>query len=220
MNPALRGVASEADWRALLADPERQWRPGFSAMATARSWLAGFPPEIAALLGPDATLLEAHPEHKVPMPGRGYPSQCDVFALCRADGNDIALAVEAKVSEPFGPTVAEWLGPAPSENKRERLGTICGWLGAAEAPGSLRYQLLHRTAAAIVEARRHGLRHAAMIVQSFSPERAWFEDFAAFCGWLGIPAAPGTAADRTLPDGIMLRLGWACGDPDHLKASA
>jgi hypothetical protein len=40
------------DWQRLLADPEKHWRPGFSAFATARAWEAadGLPPEIAELL--------------------------------------------------------------------------------------------------------------------------------------------------------------------------
>jgi hypothetical protein len=34
-----------ADWRALLADPTEQWKPGFSAMALAHCWeeAQGFP---------------------------------------------------------------------------------------------------------------------------------------------------------------------------------
>ena len=69
-------------------------------MAAAQSWEAGFPPEVASALGTEVELQLAIVEHKVPMPGQGYPSQCDVFALTRADGTDQAVAIEAKVNEP------------------------------------------------------------------------------------------------------------------------
>jgi hypothetical protein len=202
-----RGVE---DWKVLLASPERQWRPGFSAMSAALSWEAaqGLPPEIAALLGPRALLLLAIPEHKVALPGRGRESQCDVFALVDLGSENCALAVEAKVEEPFGPTLADWTADA-SSGKRERLSAILDLLGAATPPPTLRYQLFHRTAAAILESLRFRTASAAMIVQSFSPTRRWFEDFAAFCEFLGMEARPDRPTERLLPSGRRLILGWA-----------
>ena len=203
-------------WRSLLADPDRQWRPGHSAMAAAQRWEAGFPPEVARLCGDRAELQFAIVEHKIPMPGRGFASQCDVFALVHADGRDMAVAVEAKVGEPFGPTVGEWLGNAPSENKQERIHAMAAWLGLEGALGGLRYQLIHRSAAAVVEARRLRRSVAAMIVQSFSPDHAWFDDFRAFAGALGQAAGINAAGETRLPDGLTLRLGWAQGDAKYL----
>ena len=97
------------DWQQFLADPQKQWKRGYSAMAAALSWEAapGLPPEIAALLGQDVHLLLAIPEHKVALPGGRRKSQCDVFALARDRDQTIAAAIEAKVNEPFGPTVRE-----------------------------------------------------------------------------------------------------------------
>ena len=42
---------SESDWKSLLAEPEKQWRPGYSAMLTAQSWenAGGLPPEIESV---------------------------------------------------------------------------------------------------------------------------------------------------------------------------
>ncbi|KAA0920759.1 hypothetical protein FLO80_00870 [Aquicoccus porphyridii] len=186
-------------------------------MAAARSWEASFPPEVAASLGDSVELQIAIVEHKVRMPGIGYPSQCDVFALTRADGTDQAVAIEAKVNEPFGRTIGEWLGPSPSANKLERLGTICAWFGHSMPPLGLRYQLFHRTAAAIVEARRFHRPMAAMVVQSFSPGRMWFDDFATFSEWLtGLPLSD-DHAETELPDGLRLRLAWAQGDSRYLE---
>lgn len=180
-------------------------------MCAALSWerAGGLPAEVAALLGPGARALLAIPEHKVPLPGRGYPSQCDVFALVRRESGTCALAVEAKVREPFDRTLDEWLGDAPGPGKRERLAGLCALLGAGAPPGHLRYQLLHRAAAAVIEAERFGTQAAAMVVQSFDPGRAWFEDYAAFCAWLGLAAEPDRAAERATPSGRPLILGWA-----------
>ena len=201
---------SPDDWRHLLADPITQWRSGFSAMSAALSWEAagGLPPEVAHILGPDATLLLAIPEHKVPLPGGGRPSQCDVFALVRVGADTIAVAIEAKVRETFGPTLAEWLIDA-STGKHARLDAICAMLGRPRPPESMRYQLLHRTAAAIVEADRFKTDRAAMVVQSFAIDHLWHEDFVAFCDWLGVRTPRGQGVDLKLPDGRVLRLGWA-----------
>jgi len=209
---------STADWRALLAAPDRQWRAGYSAMAAAQSWEAaqGLPPEIAALLGDNAQALFVMPEHKVALPGRGRDSQCDIFALVRSGGDTLAVSVEAKVDEPFGPTVGEWLTNA-SEGKRTRLSALCDMLGCAEPPDHLRYQLFHRTAAAIIEAERMKTDKAAMIVQSFSQCHRWFEDFSAFSSFLGIEARRNQALDHRLPSGRPLILGWATGGPEFLS---
>jgi len=206
-------------WRTRLADPEKHWRDGYSAKLTAESWETskGLPTEIAQLLGSNAALQLALIEHKVPLAGGGADSQCDVFALVRADNRDIAMAVEAKVNEPFGPLLSEWYHE-PSAGKVKRLRAICEMLGLPDPEttplsGSLRYQLFHRTAAAVVEARRFHRPVAAMIVQSFAPDHRWFADYAAFCALFGLTVAPQKSAECTLPCGTVLILGWACGTP-------
>ena len=214
MTRILRATTGPDDWKALLADPDKHWRTGYSAKTTALSWEAAspdLPPEIAALLGPGAALQLAIVEHKVALPGGQRASQCDVFALVAADAGDIALAVEAKVDEPFGPTLGEWMA-TPTPGRQDRLAAIADWLDLADPDPGLRYQLLHRTAAAVAEALRFRRPVAAMMVQSFSPENRWFDDFARFAAALGLDAAPGQAARRRLPCGLDLILGWASGD--------
>ena len=206
------------DWQRLLADPEKQWKRGYSAMATALSWQAanGLPPEIAELLGGSPELLLAIPEHKVALPGGRRESQCDVFALVRASDETIAIAIEAKVNEPFGPTVGEWMVNA-SKGKVERMHFICDLLGLnALPPDELRYQLFHRTAAAVLEAKRFKTDRAAMVVQSFSQEHRWFEDFAAFAAMFGLQAEPGQALNYDLPSTMPLTLGWVVGSEAFL----
>ena len=206
-----------SDWQSLLADPAKHWHAGYSAMAAARSWEAagGLPPEFEPILGPGAELIFAIPEHKVPLPGGRRESQCDVFALVRSNGRVVALAVEAKVNETFDKTLGEWLADA-SAGKRRRLEAICAILGCGEPPPDVRYQLLHRTAAAVLEADRLNAGAAAMVVQSFSQEHRWFGDFSAFCAFLGLEAGMSIPLVRRTPNGRDLILGWASGDAKFL----
>lgn len=211
-------TAGADDRRRFLAEPEKQWRRGYSAMAAALSWEAakGVPTEISEIFGENVELLLAIPEHKVALPGGRRESQCDVFALVRAGNETTALAVEAKVNERFGPTVGEWMVGA-SHGKVERLGFICDQLGlAGKPPDSVRYQLLHRTAAAVLEARRFKTDRAAMIVQSFSQDHRWFEGFEEFASLFGIRARRGEPLICRLPSGMPLTLGWAVGSEAFL----
>ena len=197
------------DWRALLGDPVKHWRDGYSAKETAYNWESadGLPAEIASLFDEHAELLLAIPEHKVRMPARGADSQCDVLALVKSDGQLVVIAVEAKVSESFDLTVGQWLAKG-GQNRRDRVAGLCELLEIDGAPDHLRYQLLHRTAAAVVEARRFSAARAIMIVQSFSPENRWHEDFAAFCAHLGMGSERSCLHETTLADGLRLALGW------------
>ncbi|HHS93756.1 MAG TPA: hypothetical protein ENK63_00220 [Rhodobacterales bacterium] len=206
----LRPTSGPEDWRAFLAKPEH-WRPGRSAMETAHAWegAEGLPPEIATLL-PGASLFLAIPEYKVPLPGGQRESQNDVFALLVDDLGVFPCMVEAKRDEPFGPTLDEWRAK-PSKGKTERLEAICGLLGLdpGALDGSLRYQLFHRTASAAITAQRLRSPRAAMVVQSFSPERRWFGDFFAFAALFGLAPEPDRAVSTDLPGGIALSLAWA-----------
>ena len=186
-------------------------------MAAALSWEAakGLPPEIEALFSEHPELLLAIPEHKLALPGGGRPSQCDVFALIRAGDATCALAVEAKVNETFGPTLAEWQA-TPSPGKALRLASICQMLGLSDPAPDLRYQLFHRTAAAVVEAWRFKTDRAAMVVQSFSQDHRWHDDFARFAAQLGLDIPPGGSATTKLPCGLPLTLGWATGGAEFL----
>jgi hypothetical protein len=213
---------SADDWQQFLADPEKQWRTGYSARTLAYSWQEanGFPREVRTVLGQqfaDIEMLLGIPEHKVAMPGRGYASQTDLWVLARAGGELVSVAVEGKVSEAFGPTVDEWLVDA-SGNKRARLESIRVLLGCGEPiPGSVRYQLLHRATSAILEAKRFCARHAVLLVHSFSRTQQWLDDFIAFGAMLGADVG----ADRLTPvgecDGVNFSMGWVCGDQSYLS---
>ncbi len=208
------------DWRRFLAQPDLHWRTGFSARTLAHSWeeAAGLPPEVEAILRERhgaVELLLAIPEHKTPLPGGRRESQSDLFALVRYEAGLLVCTIEGKVDEPFGETVGAWCRDMTA-GKEQRLAYLLKLLGLSKCPPGIHYQLLHRTAAALIEAERFQAASAAMIVHSFSPDRRWFDAYAAFCNLLGVTAEPGRAASVNLPDGRELLLGWACGDPAFL----
>jgi hypothetical protein len=209
--------AGPDSWKQFLAQPELHWATGYSARTLAHCWeaAAGLPPEIERLLVPslgETELLLALPEHKVPLPGGQRESQSDIFLLLGTTAGLVACTIEGKVDESFDQTIAEWSLKA-SAGKQLRLSFLCATLGIAEPPpGSIRYQLLHRTASALIEAERFHAPAAAMIVHSFSPTRRWFEDFADFVRLLGGDAAPDRLIEVPTPAGKPLYLGWASGD--------
>ncbi len=212
------------DWRRLLAEPEKQWRAGFSAHALAHCWeqAQGFPPEVAGVFAQSAIpafehleLLLAFPEYRVPLPGGARPSQNDLFVLARGgDGQLVAIMVEGKVAEPFGPTLGEWQA-AESPGRRKRLAFLTALLGLGDVPDYIRYQLLHRTASAVIEARRFNARSAVMLVHSFSPDAAWFGDFQAFLGLFGVQAQHNQLCQLRQLDGINVYAGWVQGRQDR-----
>jgi Domain of unknown function (DUF6946) len=207
-------------WRQFLADPGKQWVAGHAARALAYCWEAagGLPPEVAAMFAPEPELLVAIPEHQVPLPGAGHDSQNDIFAIVRSGYRTHAVAVEGKVRESFGPTVDEWFS-SPTSGKRQCLKALYSVLGLSNIPpGHVRYSLLQRAASALIEAWRFKTDEAAMIVHSFASDRVWFDDFATFCELFELEVEPDRPAVAELPDGMLLRLGWATGDSRFLKS--
>lgn len=211
-------------WKALLADPDRHWATGYSARTLAHRWeaAAGFPREVARVLAQSAALAGAKPmlilpEWQVVMPGKGRASQNDIWVLAKCDSGLVSIAVEGKVNEPFASTVGEWLVDA-SDGKRHRLKELTRLLGVSEPiANDIRYQLLHRTASAILEAQRFGATHAVMLVHSFSPQNLWLDDFAAFCALFGLHAGVDKLVTTTAGTGMTLHLGWVHGDPGYLE---
>ena len=213
-------------WRELLADPDKHWKDGRSAKLMAETWESSpsLPTEITQALSgtPLSELMPilAIPEYQVPLPGGSRPSQNDLFLLGQVYDDLAVVMIEGKVDEPFGPTVAEW-SEDPSEGKQTRLDYLTGLLHLhGDVPGELRYQLLHRTASAIIEARRFHAKYAVMPVHSFSDEHAGFDDFATFVKLLGgVPenGGLGKVPGHADPE---LWVGWAHGRADHMTAAS
>ncbi len=180
---------SPDEWRKILAEPEKQWKTGCSARSLAYAWeeAKGFPAAVKAVLNqsfPGIDPLIILPEHQVALPGGKAASQNDVWVLAKSASELISIAVEGKVAETFGPAIGEWNSDA-SPGRRKRFVFLTELLRLADVPTGTRYQLLHRTASAVLEAERFNAQHAVLLVHSFSPENMWFEDFAAFVNLFG-----------------------------------
>ena len=177
MPPILVPTAGIESWKARLADPDKHWKREASAFEAAVSWeLAsrtdrGLPGAVAKILDQEEELREAQvlfalPEHKVPLPGGSRASQTDVWALLRGPRGLISMAVEAKAEELFGDTLESWKSESPGKEKRlEYLHKVLKC--QTDLPPATRYQLVHRTASALIEAQRTSAAYAVMMVQSF-----------------------------------------------------
>jgi len=123
----------------------------------------------------------------------------------------VAVAVEGKVDEAFGPTVGEKRADA-SPGVTTRLTYLLERVGLESVPDAVRYQLLHRTVSALLVAEQFDAAAAVMLVHSFSPTGLWFEDFAAFAALFGAPAQVGGVTRIGDHAGLPLFIGWCKGD--------
>ena len=161
-------------------------------------------------------MLIAIPEHQVALPGGASPSQNDLWVLARCPDGLVSIAVEGKVAEPFGPTIKEW-DYSSSAGREERLGFLCSLLNIPfPPPGDIRYQLLHRTASAILEAKRYFAKYAVMLVHSFSQSDQWLDDYERFVSLLGVPGSTNHLSEVDSQSGTRLFLGWVRGEKRYL----
>lgn len=196
------------DWRGLAGDDK--WVPGRSAYELAHAWqlAGGLPTQIREALEQaghehlrglvvDLCLVEK----PVFLDTNQAPSMTDVMAYGRtATGERVVLAVEGKADEVFAGRVSSWvrgdqpdghLSLPPRPSRKRRLAFLAKHLGLGISTQSdLRYQLLHRTVSAVLEAQLHGAVAAVVLVHAFGPDSPenW-SDFSAFIHELG-GAAP------------------------------
>lgn len=215
------------DWKACLAEKDKQWKTGYSAKTLAYCWqeVDGFPNEIKSVfqksryeLFRKAELLLAFPEYKVPLKGGNRASQNDIFILARAMEELIAITVEGKVSEPFGETVGEWK-KTNSKGRKDRLQYLSDILELPQGKDIdiIRYQLLHRTASALIEARRFNAKYALMLVHSFSQSDEWFDDYKNFLLLYNVHAKINGLLFAKNLNGIELYFSWIKGDSSYLS---
>lgn len=183
------------------------------------------PSEIFALLGDckdpalsGLELLLAVPEWEVALPGGETVSQTDIMAICRNELGLVILGVEAKVDEPFGPTLAEKRSRATS-GQLERITYLEKELGR-KSPfgGEIRYQLLHRAVSALLTARAFHAPVAVMLVHSFSQESKWIQDFEVFCAELACDQLANGVFELRGIAGPRLIVGWCKGNAKYLDA--
>ncbi|MGJ8564020.1 MAG: DUF6946 family protein [Alphaproteobacteria bacterium] len=223
MNPIYKPTKSPDDWREFLADPVKHWRTGYSAKSMAYSWeeAKGIPKEVSETIetafGHIPEPLIIIPEFKVPLKGGNRDSQNDAFLLARVGDQTASIMIEGKVNESFGPRISEWFKD-PSDGKTERLKFLCETLGTFfPPPEHLRYQLFHRTASAILTANRFKTDIAIMLVQSFSQEHMWWDDFKAFGEYMGVKSALGELCEAPTETSVPTYIGWVTGHARFLK---
>ncbi len=199
---------------------KEHWKKGHSAYELAYSWVmaGGIPDPVSYVLQQadefrDMKLIQGLFEKKTKLrdPGR-TASQTDLLVLI-GNGEDFAVVgVEGKVDEPFGEIIERWLAAGGEKSyKPERLSQLKKTLGLEDynLVSKLRYQLFHRTAATIYEARNYNVRRAAMLVHSFSDTHSSFGDFRDFSCAIGVPVTrPNEIAGPVILEGVALHLGW------------
>lgn len=198
-----------------LAKQEAHWRAGYSAQELAVAWYRSrndFPPAVRAVLATapeydQAELVDGFFEREVELGSKGRNSQTDLMIIAGLGDRLGVIAVEGKVEESFAELVKDWNS---TPGKQARLKRLCETLGLAVADvGAIRYQLLHRTASAIYEAKRYRCQNALMLVHSFSLTHRWFADFTEFSCAMGLPVRqPNLCSAAKVCEGVSLRLAW------------
>jgi uncharacterized protein DUF6946 len=193
-------ITSVDEWLR-LAPPkggERHWQDGHSAKELARAWFprGGFPTipvELRHLLEdhPDtrgAVIQEGTPEHRVHIDRvRGEQHNLDLTLLAHTKHGRLAITIEAKAGEPFGPTVHAVLARAeqrashtlrPHTAQHHLLAALFGRDDATVQ--GLRYQLLTSTGGALAYAHEQRAKAAIFIVHEFATASKHDEDLARF----------------------------------------
>jgi hypothetical protein len=217
-------MATPQDVQKHLAHPSH-WKEGRSAERLASVWFAakGIPKSVRNVLetctsyGTLEVLVGAF-EHTTRLDDFSRASQTDLLVVARspqgAGSAKIAvIAVEGKVDESFDLPVNERrLRARKGSRWPERLEGLCRKLGLSiTAVDAIRYQLLHRSVAALIEAGRFGAKEAMLLVHSFARdnENDHFEDFVAFARLLGIKnAGKNRVSSACKIGGVNLRLAW------------
>lgn len=219
------------DWKPLLAEPDKNWRTGYSAKAIAYCWqnADGFPSEIRKVfrgsgipIFKNIEMLMAFPEYRVPLPGEKKDSQIDIFVLAKGNEQLISVSVEGKSDEPFGEVISEWK-LEESSGKVERLTYLCDQLMLnKELVDSIHYQLLQKMASVVIEAKKFNASNALMLIHAFQKTREKYtENFQAYCRFLKLFGKQGKGNAivllKTL-NSIDLYAGWVKGNKKYLEA--
>ena len=198
------------------------WKQGRSAKSLADAWFQAndLPTRVRSVLEQDPALsgielIDAWLERCTDLrDGRSTASQTDLLAVVGIGSELGAMAVEGKVTESFDKLVAEWLADG-SEGKRQRLDGLCRLLSLDPATvGQLRYQFFHRTAAAILEARRYRAQKSILLIHSFCPNATGLSDYIQFGRSLGFESLDRDRISEPREIGrVELRLAWVSDEP-------
>ena len=227
-------VTSLDGWRSITKNHENETR---SAYLVGQRWLGSsgdFPPAIKRLM--TDSMLSLRPafsvaEHITVLDTFVAPSRTDLMVYCRDGKNGRAvIALEGKVTEAFDEQIVYWIRDSRqtrsrqnlpdllalqiNQGKKRRLKWLSNHLGLSlDDQSVIRYQLLHRTVDALLEAKHIGANLAIMLVQAFAECSENWNDYAEFAKLMGFNSiAPDSISEpKVLPafPGISLHLGWA-----------
>lgn len=166
-----------------------QWRDGRSAKELAKAWCGpngpATPPAVRALLDQHVAfagtqLVQVFPEHRIRFDGlQGEPRNSDLAGYGDGPAGRVALSVEAKADEPFGPPVSRYILDAALEFAEEsrsgqlqRIQDLARALFARRRSGlpklgELRYQLLTAAAGALAYAQSVNATIALLLFHEF-----------------------------------------------------
>ena len=199
-----------------LAAQEYHWAEGHSAYELSYRWIeAGdIPVSVASVLSQSPALrgirlINGFFEYQVGLNTRGHASQTDLMAFVDAKNGAALLAVEGKVRESFGLSVGSW---NKTDGKDDRIRSLCDLLGLFYDDVvylNVKYQLVHRTASAVLEAQRRGIHRAVMLVHSFDPSNSHFCDLHCFSDLFGSGVKkPDQISEFTTVGGVELSFAW------------
>jgi hypothetical protein len=183
-------IHSVEDWFRFAppARGEKQWKDGRSAKELAKAWFPidgepQVPMELSSLFfNNDATrgirIERGFPECEIHLDRFNGPRNADLVVIGPKSGVNIAVNIEAKERETFGDPIQTCLNRVKdrSTNLPERINNLCLAifnLQISQIPGigTIRYQLLHGTAAALIEAKNQKANLALFVVHEFRSER-------------------------------------------------
>jgi hypothetical protein len=219
----------EHDWQRLSSNHRVENR---SAYLLDQRWLAksgSFPAKMRAILESSSGLNDALTpvfavaEHIAILDTLTAPSRTDLMVYCKKKRGTAVVGIEAKCDEPFDKRVAWWVRDAdsrvdyrdfPVRNSRARrlrfLGDLLGF--QVHHDSMLRYQLLHRTVAILLEARRIQASTAVVVIYAFSESKENWADYRAFAEQLGFgcPEPDSISSAMYLPafPEVGLHLAW------------
>lgn len=208
---------SEEDWKQLLVEPDKQWMDGHSAKCLATCWQNAdkIPEKVKQVFEntscTDFTgveMLFGIPEYKVALPGGGCASQNDLFVLAKTNKQILPIMVEGKVNESFGPLVVDW-EKGMSTGKEKRLQYLCDLLNLKNKNiNNIRYQLLHRTASAIITANKYHSNTAVVLIHSFSQSNKSFIDYSNFINLYNLKAQLDGIIGPVILNEVKVYWGW------------
>jgi hypothetical protein len=181
-----------------------------------------FPPDIAGLLATNdltagAVPLVAIPGHEVPLARGARASRLDLWVLARTPRGLLSIAVEHNIQnvhniQNLGDPARPSDTPEPeTSSSRERQEAVWSLLEIdRDVDPAISHRLIHRTASALLEARRFFAVGAAVIVSSAGAAQHSFADFQRFVAVMGGRLRrPGHMLSVTPREGIDLAFGWA-----------